>query len=298
MTDDNQIDLTKLTVELLSAYLANNTIPSVELAGLIASTRAALAGTTSGVSGSAPAEEFVPAVSIRKSLSSKDTITSLIDGKSYKTLKRHLSSNGLTPDEYRARYGLPASYPMVAPTYSDRRREVAAQNGLGRSRSQAPAIVETQDATPVSAPAEPVTAAAKPVKSASAKAAPVKAAKATRAKTEAGIVAAPEAKTRRVKADTPAAPKATRGKVVKASIVAPETDAVSAPVDASAPAKSRRKLKIVVDDAVKPAGIAKLAKASAGVAPKTARGPKPASLKASQTPPVGASAKWDEKITV
>jgi predicted transcriptional regulator len=58
----------------------------------------------------------------------------MIDGKPYKTLKRHLSGHGLTPEGYRARYNLPASYPMVAPAYSERRREVAMKLGLGHKR--------------------------------------------------------------------------------------------------------------------------------------------------------------------
>src|SRR3546814_16647843 len=64
----------------------------------------------------------LPAVSVRKSLASSEHILSLIDGKPYKTLKRHLAVNGLTPDEYRERYGLPKSYPLVAKSYSEARR--------------------------------------------------------------------------------------------------------------------------------------------------------------------------------
>jgi predicted transcriptional regulator len=71
-------------------------------------------------------------VSVRKSLGSKDHILSMIDGKPYKSLKRHLSRHGLTPDDYRSRYNLPSSYPMVAPAYSEQRREVAKRLGLGR----------------------------------------------------------------------------------------------------------------------------------------------------------------------
>ena len=80
-----------------------------------------------------PAEaQFKPAVTARKSLSSPDHIISLIDGKPYKSLKRHLSGHGLTPQEYRQRYGLKADYPMVAPTYAQTRRELAKKFGLGR----------------------------------------------------------------------------------------------------------------------------------------------------------------------
>jgi len=77
-------------------------------------------------------EQHTPAVSVRKSLSSPDYIVSMIDGKPYRTLRRHLSSNGLTAEEYRARYNLKADYPMVAPTYSESRRAMAKTIGLGR----------------------------------------------------------------------------------------------------------------------------------------------------------------------
>lgn len=84
-----------------------------------------------------PAEpEHVPAVSARKSLASREHIISMLDGKPYRTLTRHLSTNGLTPDEYRARYNLPKLYPMTAPAYSEQRREMAKRLGLGRKQGQ------------------------------------------------------------------------------------------------------------------------------------------------------------------
>ncbi|MGB3927714.1 MAG: MucR family transcriptional regulator, partial [Sphingobium sp.] len=111
MADNETADVTTLTVQLLSAFVSNNTVSSESLADLIKSTRAAL---TDDISAPAPPAEpeHVPAVSIRKSLASDQHIISLIDGKPYKTLKRHLSSHGLSEKEYRERYGLPASYPM------------------------------------------------------------------------------------------------------------------------------------------------------------------------------------------
>ncbi|KQM75854.1 transcriptional regulator [Sphingomonas sp. Leaf22] len=87
-------------------------------------------------------EEYVPAVSVRKSLASPDHILSMIDGKPYRTLRRHLSSNGLTADEYRKRYNLKADYPMVAPTYSESRRAMAKTIGLGRKPRGAAASEE------------------------------------------------------------------------------------------------------------------------------------------------------------
>ncbi|MBB5715861.1 MucR family transcriptional regulator [Sphingomonas aerophila] len=96
-----------------------------------------------------PAQEYTPAVSVRKSLASKDHIISMIDGKPYKTLRRHLSSNGLTPDEYRARYNLRSDYPIVAENYSDARRDMAKRIGLGRKPKEAVAEVAETVTKPV-----------------------------------------------------------------------------------------------------------------------------------------------------
>ena len=140
MDDTQQQDLTELTVELLSAFVANNAVRSDDLPALIASTHAALSGlTTTTAEPVASPDQHQPAVTARKSLANRDFIISLIDGKPYKSLKRHLAGHGLTPEEYRARYTLPATYPMVAPGYSDARREVAKRLGLGRKpRAAAP----------------------------------------------------------------------------------------------------------------------------------------------------------------
>jgi predicted transcriptional regulator len=91
-----------------------------------------LSGSTQSETVAESTADHVPAVSVRKSLASKDHIISLIDGKPYKTLRRHLSGQGLTPAEYRQRYGLKADYPMVAETYSEARRAMAKKIGLGR----------------------------------------------------------------------------------------------------------------------------------------------------------------------
>jgi predicted transcriptional regulator len=114
-----------------------------------------------GEGGPAPEQEettegtrYAPAVSVRKSLASSDFIVSMIDGKPYRSLGRHLSSRGLTPDEYRRRYNLKASYPMVAPGYRKGRSEQAMQLGLGRKPAGA---VEKA----VEAVAEPIKAVAK-----------------------------------------------------------------------------------------------------------------------------------------
>jgi len=146
MSQNINTDLAALTVQLLSAYVGNNAVPSSELAELIRTTRMALA---EQVEPAAPEKEkHVPAVSVKASLASRDHILSLIDGKPYKSLKRHLSSRGLTPEEYRERYDLPANYPMVAPSYSEQRRKVAKQLGLGRKKVEVPAAspaIKTSD---------------------------------------------------------------------------------------------------------------------------------------------------------
>lgn len=133
MDPSAQHDLTELTVELLSAFVTHNNVRSEDLPTLIAATHSALSNLAVPTAEPDPvAQTHERAVTPRKSLANRDFIISLIDGKSYKSLKRHLTGHGLTPADYRARYNLPASYPMVAPGYSDARREVAKRLGLGR----------------------------------------------------------------------------------------------------------------------------------------------------------------------
>lgn len=120
----------------------------------------------------APTEEHLPAVSVRKSLASKDHLISLIDGKAYKSLKRHLGSHGLTPQQYRERYGLKPDYPMVAENHAELRRGLAKKIGLGRKPG---AVAAPEAPKPVAAKvAATEAAAAKPARSAKKAAAPVK----------------------------------------------------------------------------------------------------------------------------
>lgn len=90
-----------------------------------------------------PAPKHEPAVTVRKSLSSPDHIISLIDGKPYKTLRRRLSGHGMTPEQYRERYGLKNDYPMAAPAYAETRRALAKKIGLGRKNGQKTASAGT-----------------------------------------------------------------------------------------------------------------------------------------------------------
>jgi predicted transcriptional regulator len=147
--EQNGSNVVELATELTIAWLSNpNTrANATEVPDFLRSMHEAVNGLTgsTGSSDQAPAAaEHVPAVSVRKSLSSRDSITSLIDGKPYKTLKRHLSNHGLTPHDYRKRYGLKSDYPMVAPAYAETRRELAKKIGLGRKRKD-PAAEGEQD---------------------------------------------------------------------------------------------------------------------------------------------------------
>lgn len=160
-------DIAALTVQLLSAYLANNTVSADELAGLIRSTRAALVEDSTPEQAEPEAPIFTPAVSVRKSLASADHILSLIDGKPYKTLKRHLASNGLTPEQYRERYNLSSTYPMVAPSFAARRREIAEKIGLGKREAAAgssamPSPTSADVSADLSPSSEPASAPVKP----------------------------------------------------------------------------------------------------------------------------------------
>ncbi len=138
-TDTNTVELaTELTIAWLTN--PNNRVDAHDVPAFLQRMHATIVGLSSSDSAGAeigtPSLEYTPAVSVRKSLASPDHIISLIDGKPYKTLRRHLSTNGLTPDAYRERYGLKSDYPMVAPTYSAARQEMAKKIGLGRKPGQ------------------------------------------------------------------------------------------------------------------------------------------------------------------
>ncbi|MCP3732490.1 MucR family transcriptional regulator [Sphingomonas sp. MG17] len=137
MSDENTLSPVELAAELTAAWLANNnTRASTEEAVAFLTAMHKTVGDLSARGSSEPdaaaAPEFTPAVTARKSLASREHILSMIDGRPYRTLTRHLGTHGLTADQYRARYNLPASYPMTAPAYSEQRREMARKIGLGR----------------------------------------------------------------------------------------------------------------------------------------------------------------------
>ncbi|MEE4016062.1 MucR family transcriptional regulator [Roseibium sp. FZY0029] len=138
-TPENDIALEaaciELTSDIVSSYVSNNTVAAADLAGLIASVHKALVSAAQKTQ-EPEVVEVVPAVPIKKSVGG-DFIICLEDGKKFKSLKRHLRTHyDLTPEEYRAKWNLPADYPMVAPNYAAARSELAKQMGLGQQRAQ------------------------------------------------------------------------------------------------------------------------------------------------------------------
>ena len=136
MTESNSPDeaLIVHTTDIVASYVANNSLGADEVSSLIQNVYGTLAGL--GQQGSAAEARPEPAVSVRASVK-KDHIVCLEDGKKMKMLKRHLmTDHGMTPDEYRARWGLASDYPMVAPDYADKRRDLAKKIGLGRKPRQ------------------------------------------------------------------------------------------------------------------------------------------------------------------
>lgn len=140
-------ELVELTSDIVSAYVTNNKLASGELGEMIASVHAALAG-LNGHKAPEP-EKLTPIVPIKKSITA-DYLISLEDGRHYKSLKRHLSGRGLTPVQYREKWGLARDYPMVAPNYAKQRSELAKALGLGQQRRKK---VEETAAKPVEAAA-------------------------------------------------------------------------------------------------------------------------------------------------
>lgn len=132
-SDPTNTQLTDMVAKIVSAYVMNNSVNAADLPMLIKDVHSALVGL-----GAAPIEEvpeIVPAVSIRKSIT-PDFLICLDDGKHFKSLKRHLTQLGMTPDEYRQKWNLPRDYPMVAPNYSAVRSGLAKTNGLGRKSAE------------------------------------------------------------------------------------------------------------------------------------------------------------------
>ena len=123
----------EIVVEIVSADVSNNAVPVEALPDLIASVAAAVDRLTKDIT-AVEAKPLKPVVPVRESLTA-DYVVCLEDGKKFKSIKRHLASrHGMTPDEYRAKWKLPADYPMVAPSYTAARSRLAKKMGLGRKR--------------------------------------------------------------------------------------------------------------------------------------------------------------------
>ena len=134
-TQNSRIARVELTADIVVAYVSNNSVPVGSLADLLSSVHAAISGiacTGSNASETDKIEKATPA-QIKKSIT-PDGLISFEDGKSYKTLRRHLTIRGLTPEGYRTKYALPADYPMTSANYSAARSALAKQFGLGQPR--------------------------------------------------------------------------------------------------------------------------------------------------------------------
>ena len=148
--EPDQTNYVELTAEVVSAYVMHNAVQRNDVGDLIAAVHASLTA-LGKPKAAAEAERPTPAISIKKSIS-PDHLISLEDGRRYKSLKRHLSGRGLTPEKYREKWGLPPDYPMVAPNYAKQRSDLAKSMGLGRQRRRADETVEPVE--PAGEPAE------------------------------------------------------------------------------------------------------------------------------------------------
>jgi predicted transcriptional regulator len=136
---DEKSEIIEMTADIVSAYVGNNSVAVADIATLIQSVHRALAG-AAGPSEPVEAAPKEPAVPIKRSIQ-PDHLVCLEDGRRFKSLKRHLRTKyNLSPEDYRAKWGLPKDYPMVAPNYAKARSELAKQMGLGQGGRQAPRL--------------------------------------------------------------------------------------------------------------------------------------------------------------
>ena len=132
-SDTNFIEL---AADLVSAYVSNNRVAPSELPSLLTAIHAALNGLSQPAQVQEPVHEKLTSAQVRKSIT-PDALISFLDGRSYKTLKRHLTKHGLDARSYRERFGLPADYPTTSANYSAARSNLAKNLGLGRQRPDA-----------------------------------------------------------------------------------------------------------------------------------------------------------------
>ena len=135
MNDKSSSNYIELTADIVSAYVSNNAVAAGDISSLISQVHSALLRVSNGQSEDA-SEALKPAIAVKKSIT-PDYIVCLEDGKQFKSLKRHLRTQyGLSPEQYREKWNLPADYPMVAPNYAEARSKLAKQMGLGQQRKK------------------------------------------------------------------------------------------------------------------------------------------------------------------
>lgn len=157
----DELELKKIVGQIAAAYFGNSHVTPAEIATVINQIASSMAAVGAAEAPEAAVEAAVQTkltpAQIRRSIT-RDAVISFEDNKPYKTMRRHLASRGLTPDEYRSKWGLPRDYPMVAPAYSETRSNLAKERGLGGRPRSAPA----QSPTPPEAEAAPSGAQRKP----------------------------------------------------------------------------------------------------------------------------------------
>lgn len=141
--NEDKSHIIEMTSEIVAAFASNNSLAASDLPGLISAVYGALTGASEPEA--APAEQKTPAVPVKKSIT-PDAIVCLEDGRKFKSLKRHLRTKyNLSPEEYRAKWGLPKDYPMVAPSYAAARSQLAKSMGLGQG-GRKPAVAQAKRA--------------------------------------------------------------------------------------------------------------------------------------------------------
>ena len=155
MTDiEASMNRVEMTAEIVSAYVEHNSVPAGELPALIKSVHDSLGLLSGERKAEAQPEPLQPKVPIKKSVSA-EYIVCLEDGRRFKSLKRHLhAEHGLSPDEYRSKWGLAKDYPMVAPAYADARSNLAKTIGLGRKAAPPAETAPLQEDAPADADRE------------------------------------------------------------------------------------------------------------------------------------------------
>ena len=157
---DTDVSLVTFTAEIVSAYVGNNRVATADVGGLVQAIYRALEAL------GAPEPDITPekpkgAVSARASIK-PEHLVSMIDGKPYKMLRRHIGQHGYTPESYRDAFGLPRDYPMTAASYAEQRRALAHKIGLGRERDIAPQIEAEAEVPAAPEPAAPARRGRKP----------------------------------------------------------------------------------------------------------------------------------------